>query len=66
MHVRAAELVEDHIVAKKAPFSFKLDSGGEEIHLALCVKNLQDKVEIMLEQNERYSVHVNQLLFIIH
>ena len=31
MRVRAGELVGDHIVAEKAPFSFKLDGGGEEI-----------------------------------
>ena len=58
MCVRAAELVKDHIVAEKAPFTFSLKdkSDGEEICVApfVYVKSLQDKVESMLEQNERY------------
>ena len=57
----------DHIVAEKAPFSFKVD-GGEEIRLApfVYVKNLKDKVESILEQKERYTIHVNQSLLFIH
>ena len=59
MRVRAGELVGDHIEAEKAPFSFKVDSGGEEIRLApfVYVKNLKDKVESILEQKERYTIH---------
>lgn len=62
MRVRAGELVGDHIVAEKAPFSFKLDGGGEEIRLApfVYVKDLKDKIESILEQKERYTTHVNQ------
>ena len=44
-------------MAEKAPFTFYLkDKGGGEICLApfVYVKSLQDKVEYMLEQNERY------------
>ena len=60
MRVRAGELVGDHIVAEKAPFSFKLDGGGDEIRLArfVYVKDLKDKIESILEQ-ERYTTHVN-------
>jgi hypothetical protein len=61
MRVRAGELVGDHIVAEKVPFSFKLDGGGEEIHLApfIYVKDLKDKVESILEQKERYTTQTN-------
>ena len=46
-------------MAEKAPFSFKLDGGGE-IRLApfVYVKDLKDKIESILEQ-ERYTTHVN-------
>ena len=60
MHVRTGDLVGDHIVAEKAPFSFKLDGGGEEICLApfVYVKDLKDKIQSILKQ-ERYTTHVN-------
>ena len=53
--VRAGELVCNHIVAEKVPFSFKVDNGGEEIRVApfVYVKNHKDKVESILEQKER-------------
>ena len=56
MRGRATELVGDHLVAEKAPFSFALKEGGEEIRSSsfVYVKSLQDKVESMLDQNERY------------
>lgn len=57
MRIKATELVGDHIEAEKAPFSFALkEGGGEEIQTApfVYVKSLQDKVESLLEQNERY------------
>ena len=56
MRVRTGELVGDHIVAEKAPFSFKVDN-GEEIRLAssVYVKNREDKVESLLEQKQRYT-----------
>lgn len=62
MRVRVGELVGDHIVAEKAPFSFKLDGGGDEIRLApfVYVKDLKDKIESTLEQ-ERYTTHVISL-----
>ena len=31
MRVKAKELVGDHLVAERAPFSFTLKEGGEEI-----------------------------------
>ena len=34
MRVRAKELVGDHLVAERAPFSFSLKEGGEEIRVA--------------------------------
>ena len=56
MPSRATELIGDHLVAEKAPFSFALKEGGEEIRSApfAYVRSLQDKVDSILEQNERY------------
>ena len=70
MRCRATELVDDHLVAKNAPFTFTLKESGDEIRSApyVYVKSLQDKVDFMLDQNERYcntppfflnSVHLN-------
>ena len=70
MCCRATELVGDHLVAENAPFTFTLKEGGDEIRCApyVYVKSLQDKVDSMLDQNERYcntppffsnSVHLN-------
>lgn len=55
MRVRAKELVGDHLVAEKAPFSFTLKEGGEEIRLApyVYVASLWDKVSSMLDQLDR-------------
>ena len=56
MHSKATELVGDHLVAQKAPFSISLMKGGEEICSApfVYVKSLEEKVDSMLDQNERY------------
>ena len=58
MRVRAKELVGDHLVAEKAPFSFSLKEGGEEIRVApyVYVASLWDKVSSMLDQLDRYIV----------
>ena len=55
MRVRAKELVGDHLIAEKAPFSFTLKEGGEEIRLApyIYVVSLWDKVSSMLDQLDR-------------
>ena len=46
-------------MAEKAPISFKVDNGGEEIRLApfVYLKNLKDKVESIHEQKQRYTTH---------
>ena len=55
MRVKAKELVGDHLVAERAPFSFTLKEGGEEIRSAtyVYVACLWDKVRSMLDQHER-------------
>lgn len=55
MRVKAKELVGDHLVGERAPFSFSLKEGGEEIHPSpfVYVTSLWDKVRSMLDQNER-------------
>ena len=55
MRGRAKELVGDHLVAEKAPFSFSLKEGGEEIRVApyVYVTSLWDKVSSMLDQLHR-------------
>ena len=55
MRCKATELIGDHVVAENAPFSFTLKEGGEEIRSApyVYVKSLWDKVDSMLDQNER-------------
>ena len=52
MRERAKDLVGDHLLAEKAPFSFTLKDGGEEIRCAPYA-NLWDKVTSMLDQCER-------------
>ena len=56
MRSRATELIGDHLVAEKAPFSFALKESGEDICFApfVYVRILQDKVDSILEQNEKY------------
>ena len=55
MRVKAKELVGDHLVAERAPFSFSLKEGGEEIRPApyVYVASLWEKVKAMLDQHER-------------
>ena len=55
MRVKANELVGDHLVAERAPFSFTLKEGGEEIHSApyVYVASQWEKVRAMLDQHER-------------
>ena len=66
MRCRPTVLVGDHLVAANAPFTFTLKEGGDAPYV--YVKSLQDKVDSMLDQNERYcntplffsnSVHLN-------
>lgn len=55
MRIRAKELVEDHLVAEHAPFSFALKEGGEEVRAEpyVYVSCLWAKVEALLNQHER-------------
>ena len=49
LRVKAQELVGDHLVTERAPFSVSLKEGGEEIRSAPYVYVLWDKVD----QHER-------------
>ena len=55
MRARAKELVEDHIVGERAPFSFALKEGGEEVRTApyVYVSSLWVKVVALLDHHER-------------
>ena len=57
MRARAKELVGSDLQAEAAPFSFPLPEGGEEIRPApfTYILNLPNRVEKLLDENERYA-----------
>ena len=57
MHSIAAKQIGDNLQSEVAPFSFPLDSGGEELHGAahVFIPNLQQKLFQLLEENDRLA-----------
>ena len=55
MRKEARQIVGDGYKAENVPFSFNLKEGGEEMRLApyAYVTSLWDKIEAMLDQNDK-------------